>query len=173
MKFVFIHGYMSNPEADWYPKIREELEKLGHQVVIPPMPGHRRPNPKEWVQVVRETAERSLTSQSGESLTSPVVLVGHSLGTRAILSYLESNPNNVEKVLLISPPQGMWHNQPKISKELASKVTILHSKDDRIVAIDQGRKLAGLLGAKLIEVDGHRHFTKPEDAELVKSTLLD
>ncbi len=174
MKYVFIHGYTSNPNADWYPQIRTELEKLGHEVVIPAMPGHKHPPAGEWVEIVKHEVE------SSDEL---VVLVGHSLGTRAVIFYLEnSDVKNIEKVLLIAPPDfphrksdNMWQRQIDAKKlqRWKSKVTVLLSKNDRIVSPESARAVAKKIDAKLVEVDGHGHFTKPRDAEIVKSTLLD
>ncbi len=174
MKFVFIHGYMSKPEADWYPQIREELEKLGHEVIIPAMPGHKHPPAEEWIEIIKREVE---------SADQPVFLVGHSLGTRAVIFYLEkSNAKNIDGVLLIAPPDiphkksdNKWQRLIDVErvKRWKEKVTVLLSKDDDVVSPESARAVAEKIGAKKIEVDGHGHFTKPSDAEIVKSTLLD
>ena len=67
------------------------LDKLGVDYSIPNLPGHRKPKSKDWVEIIKKETTSS---------DKPVVLVGHSLGTRVILhskddSFLDYKENGV------------------------------------------------------------------------------
>jgi len=160
---------MSNPTADWYPAITQKLEALGHEVVIPAMPGHRHPEAEKWIEII----EREVASNK------EVVLVGHSLGTRAIVLFLNQSDANLKQVFLIAPPDieehpkrdNAWHTKVDFEKFKQSDITVLASKNDPIVKFEYSRNLARKLGAKFVETDSHGHFAKPSDAEIIFETI--
>ncbi len=92
-KIVFIHGYTSSHLADWYPNISKELNQLGIDYVIPDLPGGTNPHSDDWFAVLHEVIS---------NIDKPIVLVGHSLGTRAALLYLERFHPKTEKVFLVA-----------------------------------------------------------------------
>lgn len=92
-KIVFIHGYTASHIADWYPTISKELDKLEVDYIIPDLPGGIHPRVKEWLEVLH-----GVISQNDKHL----VLIGHSLGTRTALLYLEKYHPKIESVFLIA-----------------------------------------------------------------------
>lgn len=179
-RIIFIHGYTASSHADWYPAIKPELDKLGVDYSIPDLPGGENPHSANWVEIIRKEVESS---------TKPVVLVGHSLGTRAVLLYLDKYQKKVDTVILIAPLSNDIANaerrggeaypdffEYKIDsqkvKKLANKVVIVHSKDDSSLDYEKhGVSLAKELGVKLITFDGRDHFSDPENAPYVLEIL--
>ena len=92
-KILFVHGYTASSQTDWYPAIKPELDKLGVDYSIPDLPGGKNPHSAEWVEIIKKGVDLS---------SKPVVLVGHSLGTRAVLLYLDKYQKKADAVILIA-----------------------------------------------------------------------
>ncbi len=184
-RIVFVHGYTASSKVDWYPSISKELTKEGVDYSIPDLPGHNLPHADKWLKKIHE-----IISESNK----PLVLVGHSLGTRAVLLYLERYRPQIEKVFLISAfanrTENAYRNDGEtypdffdhkidleVIKTLVKKFIILHSKEDSndppISGIDyqQGVELGKELGAELITFKGKKHFSDPENAPYILDVL--
>ncbi len=81
MKRAFIiHGWDFNPNMNWYPWLKKELEKKGYGVVVPIMPHTSKPKIDDWVSHVKKVVGK---------LDDQTYFVGHSMGCQAIMRYLE------------------------------------------------------------------------------------
>ena len=69
---IVTHAINSDGESLWYPDLRAELTKRGHDVNVLELPNPDAPSPDPWL--------ATLTDAVGESAPSDTVLVGHSLG---------------------------------------------------------------------------------------------
>ena len=170
-KIIFVHGYTASSRENWYPNISRELDKLGVEYSIPDMPGGAHPHSKEWLQII----DREVNATS-----KPVILVGHSLGTRAILLYVDQFERAADSVILVAAFNNDWkHNGERKDehyadffeyavdtekiKKLANRFIVLHSKDDSSIDYQQGVEIAGELGAKLITLEDRDHMSEPEN----------
>jgi predicted alpha/beta hydrolase family esterase len=181
-RIIFIHGYTASHLADWYPDISVELDKLGIDYAIPDMPGGAYPHAEEWLDTLHNEVVKS---------TKPLVLVGHSLGTRTALLYLEKyQPKNVQAVFLIAAfanrlenaDEALRHGEtypdffvhkidiPKV-KKMAEKFIIMHSKDDSSIPYEQGVEISKELGAQLVTFEDRDHFSKSENASFILKEL--
>ncbi len=178
-KIIFVHGYTASHLGDWYPAISPKLDALDIDYVIPDMPGGELPHANEWVDMIHKEVSKT---------KKPIVLVGHSLGTRAILLYLEKYNSNVDSVFLIAAFANRTENakrnegeaypdffEHKIDigkiKPLVGEWTVIHSKDDSSIPYEQGVEIAKDLGAKLITYDGRDHFSDSSNAPIVFKEL--
>lgn len=172
---VFVHGYMAGPMSNWYPMITKALEDRGMKTFVPQLPGDMYPEHEEWLPIVKEQFEGIEPLET--------LFVGHSLGTRAQLLFLDEYRMKVGAVLMV----GAFSNDPKNAefrggnyanffeerlkieelKELAGSWTVLHSKDDDRIPFAQGRAIAKDLGAELVEVSGYLHFKAPQTGKKV------
>ena len=80
MKFFLIHGVCGNPEKNWFPWLKNELEKLGHEVIVPAFPTPEGQSLDSWMKVFDEYIDK---------VDSETIFIGHSLGAPFILSILE------------------------------------------------------------------------------------
>jgi predicted alpha/beta hydrolase family esterase len=80
-RIIIVHRWSGGPEDDWRPWLKEELQALGHEVIVPAMPDTETPVIEKWV--------RHLTKIVGKPDTD-TYFVGHSIGCQAILRYLET-----------------------------------------------------------------------------------
>ena len=179
-KIIFVHGYTASSQADWYPAIKPELDRLGVDYSIPDLPGGENPHSADWVEIIKKEVDLS---------SKPVVLVGHSLGTRAVLLYLDKYQRKVDTVILIAPLSNDIANaerrggedypdffEYKIDlqriKKLANKFVIAHSRDDSSLDYEKhGVSMAKELGVDLITFEGRDHFSDPENAQYVLDIL--
>ncbi len=177
---VFIHGYTASHLADWYPAISKELDKLGVDYAIPDLPGDTRPHASEWLETLHAVISH---------IDKPLVLVGHSLGTRTALLYLEKYQPKIEKVFLIAAFANKTENANRHDdgkayddffahtidiekiKPLVGKFIVMHSRDDSSIEYEQGAEIAKDLGAELLIYEGKDHFFLPENAPVVLEEL--
>lgn len=172
-KVILIHGYTSSPKKKKYQIISKELNHLGAEYSIPVMPGGERPRSEEWLKIIDEEVKNS---------AGPVILVGHSLGTRAVLLYLDKFNEKVDAVILIAAFNNDFENNGKINngifadffesaidiekvRKLSDKFIVAHSKDDEVIDYKQGVEMADNLKAELITYENAGHFTGEERAE--------
>lgn len=179
-KIIFVHGYTASSRADWYPAIRPELDKLGVDYSIPDLPGGEHPHSADWIGIIKQEVEKTDKS---------VVLVGHSLGTRAVLLYLDKYQKPVDTVILISPVSNEVSNGKRLGgkafpdfykykinlqqiNKLADKFVVMHSRDDDVLDYEEhGVSLARELGVDLITFEHSGHFCDPRNAPLILSVM--
>lgn len=179
-RIVFIHGYTSSHVTDWYPAVSIELNKHHIDFAIPVLPGDTLPHANEWLETLHTEISKS---------NKPLILVGHSLGTRAALLYLEKyKPKNVQLVILIAAFANMLENGQRNDgetypdffehvinieeiKKLAKKFIVIHSKDDSSIPFEQGAAIANDLNAKLIPYEDRDHFSNPKNAQFILQEL--
>lgn len=177
-KIIFVHGYTASSRADWYPNIARELTKLGVDYVVPDLPGGDHPHAADWLDVIHKTVSET---------KKPLVFVGHSLGTRTVLLYLEKYKPKAEAVFLIAAFANRLENARRYDgdgypdffdhkidieniKPLVKKFVVMHSKDDPL-DYEQGVEISNQLGAKLITYKDRSHFSDPKNAPLVLEVL--
>src|SRR3989344_1064272 len=80
-RVIIVHGWSGSPNDNWLPWLKTELEKLGHEVLVPEMPNADEPVIEAWVAKVSEVVDTP---------TNNTYFVGHSIGNQAILRYLET-----------------------------------------------------------------------------------
>jgi predicted alpha/beta hydrolase family esterase len=87
MKVVIFHGTGGNPNGNWFPWLKNELEKLGVEVYVPKMPTPDNQSIKSWCKATQEQVPFTFGKDT--------ILVGHSLGAvwvAEILSFDRSEP---------------------------------------------------------------------------------
>lgn len=162
MKIVLIHGYKATSNSNFFPWLKEELRKLGHDVFAPDLPNPETPDPEEWTKALVESVG---------PIDDETIVVGHSLGAAAALRFLEAAEaySTPKACVLISPPwmirsddlRGFFLSELDFDVLMwkASKFVIIHSKDDDKIPFDHAQKYADVLHATLIERDkGEGHF---------------
>lgn len=165
-RVFIIHGYKGSSDRGWKYWLARQLKDLGYEVYAPAMPDPFHPTKDEWVQAIAELVVEARPDD---------ILVGHSLGTIAILRYLESlEPKaHVGKTILVAsfgeafededgdamksfvetPMQ--WDKVRAASKDF----TIIHSDDDDVVPLSCGQSVARNLGVSLDVLKGFGHFS--------------
>ena len=169
-----IHGWGGYPEEGWFPWLKHELKQRQFSVEVPQLPKAATPNRDEWLAALKEIVGKP---------NRHTYLIGHSLGCYTILKYIESLQwfQRVGGVVLVAgfaslniPLLNNFYSAPLNWKKIrrrAGRIVALHSPKDRFVPWDKGEELRDKLGAKLLVLEGYRHFSGREGATKLPSAL--
>jgi leucyl-tRNA synthetase len=178
LKFVILHGYKSGPKYCWFPWLKRELEKRGHQVIVPQLPNPFLPNVANQVEFVMKNI----------IFDENTVLIGHSLGTVVGLRILERLKNPIKKFVLVSglmEPKFKDKERPEVSilvnwkfnfskiKKNAGEIVILEDQKDFLIDEQQGEKLQKNLGGNLIKFEAKKTHTCGTVEPTVLENILD
>jgi hypothetical protein len=183
VNIIIIHGAYGNPEENWFPYLKKELESLGHNVYIPKFPTPDDQSLDSWIKVFENYSSY---------LNDETILIGHSLGPAFILNVLEKSHTKIKVAFFISGFTGLLnHDIDKINhtftdknfnwnkiKNNCSKFYLINSDNDPYVPLIKGSNLAEKLDATFIVLQNAGHInsaagfdTFPLLLELVKKEL--
>lgn len=165
MNDVFIfHGTGGYPGENWFPWLKDRLEKLGCNVIIPHFPTPENQSLENWFKILKEYTKH---------YNKNTILIGHSLGGSFLLRALETYEPKIKDAFIVAAPIGIrpiknyesdrsflggfafdWE---KI-KSRCGKFFIFHSDSDPYVCLDNGKKLANELSANLLVIPNAGHF---------------
>lgn len=163
-EILIFHGTGGNPQENWFPWLKEELEKLGCQVFVPQFPDPRENHLlKAWLEVLKQY-QPQINKQS--------ILIGHSLGGLFLLRVLERLEKPVEAAFFVAAPIGVkpikyYESDEKFSgfqfdwkkiKRGANHFTVYHSDNDPYVSLGNGEELAKQLEVDLIFIPNSGHI---------------
>ncbi len=165
MNFFIIHGVYANPEANWFPWLKKELEKKGFEMIVPKFPTPLDQSLESWMRTIAKYEDR---------INEETVLVGHSLGAAFILSYLEKANKKITAACLIAPfhkPLGSPYDQLNTTfidkhfdwkkiKGNCGKFFIFASDNDRYIPFEITKELIEKLNAKFHLVANGGHLNK-------------
>ncbi len=181
-KVILVHRWDGNPDADWYPWLKEELEKRNIQVYIPIMPDPSKPKMEKWV---------SFLNKEIKDVDEQTFFVGHSIGCQAIMRYIESLPDKtkiggalfVAGFFLLNKLEteeekiiaGPWLERPinadKVKKRIKQRRAIF-SDNDPFVPLKNVKLFEEKVGAKTIVEKKQGHFND-STAPIVLKILLE
>lgn len=176
MKRAFlVHGWQGKPLQGFRPWLKQELERNGFAVEIPEMPNTDHPKMNEWI------------SHLAKRVGAPdedCYFLGHSLGSIAILRYLENLEHN-QKIGGAAMVAGFTDDlgidelsdffQTPIEwdkiRSHCNKFVAINSDNDPYVNIEYGHIFEKELDAKLIMEEGKGHFSSAEGTLQLPSAL--
>ncbi len=168
MKRVFIvHRWSGEPETDWYPWVKTQLEERGYEVTAPSMRGQDEPEIGAWV--------GHLADVVGE-VDSDTYFIGHSIGCQTIMRFLESQDQVVGGAVFVAgwfklenledketeAVAKPWMETPidlKKLKKVLPTSTLIISDNDPYGAFELNKKKFGQLGSKIITLSDAGHIT--------------
>ncbi len=161
-----IHGAFGNPEENWFPWLKKELGKLGHEIFIPKFPTPDNQTLENWEKVFQEY-KKYLDENS--------IVIGHSLGVVFLLRVLERESKPIKAAFFVSGFTDLLNNptfdeinQTFIEKNFnwlkiknnCNKFYVFHSDNDPYVPLSQAKKLSKKLDTNLNLVKNAGHFNK-------------
>lgn len=165
MNFFIIHGVYANPDANWFPWLKNELEKKGFEVIVPKFPTPLDQSLESWLRVFSDYKNK---------ISEETIMIGHSLGASFILSYLEKTNKKIKAAFLVagffkllnSPYDEI--NKSFIDKEFdwnkiknnCEKFIVIGSDNDEYISPGMSKELAKNVNAELIIVHNGGHLNK-------------
>ena len=163
MKIFLFHCWGGESRSCWSGYIIDEFTKKRVEVVSPDFPNSGKPWLPDWLKVVREKVPSFHSKDEW-------VLVGHSLGCPTILRLLESfGPKEKVKAVILVASFAKDLFIPEIQnfvfkdfdwakiKAGSKKFIVINSNNDPYIELNEGERIANLLGAEFIveEKGGH------------------
>jgi uncharacterized protein len=176
-----IHGWDATPDSDWYPWLKQELERKGFDVQVPAMPDTEAPEINKWldrlIKVMGQPDEKTF-------------FIGHSIGCQTILRYLSSLFDvHVGGVICVAPWFSLqdladdeewtvakpWLETPlnyHKARHATTKLTAIFSDNDPFVPLEANRKIfRDKLGAQVIVQHNKGHFRAEDDVREIPLIL--
>jgi len=180
MNFFIIHGVYGNPEENWFPWLKKELESQGYEVIVPKFPTPLDQSLESWLRVFLHYEEK---------INEETVLIGHSLGAPFILNYLEKTNKKIKAAILVAAfhkPLGIQYdeiNKTFVDKQFnwekikanCNKFFIFNSDNDPWIPLETAQELAKNLNAEMNVVHDGGHLNKKagyEDFPILLETII-
>ncbi|MBI4406684.1 serine hydrolase family protein [Candidatus Micrarchaeota archaeon] len=166
MKIFIIHCTGGSPKSNWFPWLKSELEKLGHEVFVPTFPTPEGQSLSNWMDVF-EVYTNKVDKNS--------ILVGHSIGPAFLLNVLEKANVTVKACFFVSGfigslglPQYDGINYTFTEKNFnwdkirsnCKKFYIFHGDNDPLVPLSKANELAEKLNAELVVIKNGGHLNQ-------------
>ena len=162
MKAIIFHGWGASSKDNWFPWLKSELEKKGHEVYCPDLPNTQSPIQKEWLNVALNLTEYDENT----------ILIGHSLGTVLIMRILEKINKKIKAAFLVSsfdedlgiPEINNFFDQPfDYEKIKSNKLYMLSSDNDPYIPLPIAERLSKNLNCKLTVFKAMEHLSQGTD----------
>lgn len=181
-KVVLVHGWGGSPEKDWFPWLREELEKRKFEVIVPEMPDTMHPKIEAWVEKLKDSVKE---------VDEETYLIGHSIGCQTIMRFLERLDKKVGGVIFVAGwfnlTDETWDDEG-FAKEIADpwldtkidfnkiknnsrKFTAILSDNDPYVPVSDSAIFKEKLGAEIIILKNQGHITEEDGIKGVPIVL--
>ncbi|MEK6983508.1 MAG: alpha/beta fold hydrolase [Nanoarchaeota archaeon] len=163
--FIIIHGVYSNPNSNWFPWLKKELESRGFEVLAPAFSTPLNQNLGSWLRTI---------SKYEDKINERTVVIGHSLGAAFILDYLEKTSKKIKAAFLVagffqllnSPYDSI--NKSFVDKKFdweeikrnCGKFFVFGSDNDEYISLDITKELAKNLNAELKIIHNGWHLNK-------------
>ncbi|UCD03689.1 MAG: serine hydrolase family protein [Candidatus Woesearchaeota archaeon] len=167
MRTVFIiHGAYGNPGENWFPWLKEKLEKLGCNVYVPKFPTPEGQTLENWMKVFKDYKKY---------LNEDTIVVGHSLGPVFLLRVIEKLDKPIKAAFFVASvarqlgiPRFDKINKTFLDKgfdwdkikQNCKRFYVYNSDNDPYVPLVLGKELAEKLDADLIVIKGAGHFNE-------------
>ena len=180
MNFIIIHGVYSNPEENWFPWLKKQLEGMSYEVIVPKFPTPLDQSLESWTRAF---------SQYESKINEETVLIGHSLGAAFILNYLEKTSKKIKAAILVSGFHKLLGSQyDEINKTFVDKqfnwdkiksscgrFFIFAGDNDEYISLEVSNELAKNLNAEMNIVHDGGHLNKKagyDDFSLLLETII-
>ncbi len=163
---IIIHGTGSNPNANWFPWLKKELENMGCRVFVPQFPTPENQSLDNWTDVFKDYENH---------LNKDTIIIGHSLGPSFLLSVLEKRNHPVRAAFFVAGFTGLLNNpdfdtlnETFVTREFdwkkirnsSEKFYVINSDNDPYVPLEKGEQLAENLSSELIVMENAGHINK-------------
>lgn len=173
MKIVLVHGNGGGTgEDNWFPEVKRELEKLGHQALSPTFPDNQVAHENIWLPYLKDELKADENT----------ILIGHSSGGVAALRYAEQHKilgsvivsaNYTDLGDATEKASGYYAHPWDWEKIKANQKWILQfaSTDDPYIPIAEARFIHERVGSEYFEFTDRGHFMMPSFPQLIQKLV--
>jgi predicted alpha/beta hydrolase family esterase/uncharacterized LabA/DUF88 family protein len=179
-RVVIVHRWSGGPDDDWRPWLKDELEKRGHEVLIPEMPDTEVPVIEKWV--------NHLSSVVGKP-DSDTYFIGHSIGCQTILRYLETVDTPVGGAVFVAGWFDLKNLEDKETEDIARpwvetpinikkvksvlpKSSLIISDNDPYGAFEENKQRFGEIVTRVMVLPNADHITDLKYPEILSETIM-
>lgn len=182
---IIVHGWEGSPEEPMHNWLKKEIEKKGYNVSVPKMPNPSAPKIKAWVGHLKKFTKL---------IDEDAYLIGHSVGSQAVLRYVQTLKTNkkIKGIILIAPWMHLdattieeegeevrkiakpWMETPinwKKVKSHCKNFVCIFSNNDPYVPLSDRRIFKNKLKAKVITLKNRGHFTESDNIKKLPEVL--
>ncbi len=167
---IIIHGCPSNTEKamnpetrtydkHWIPWTKQKLVELGIPTATPLMPDPWEPS-----------YEKFKNEFEKQNVNENTILIGHSCGTTFLLRWLGESKKKVAKLILVAPwviadkddafrKEFYEHHIDLDIKDRVGEIIYFTADDEDLVGIESLKIIHEVLGGKIVDLQGHGHYT--------------
>ncbi|MBI2130476.1 serine hydrolase family protein [Candidatus Woesearchaeota archaeon] len=163
--FFIIHGIYGHPEENWFPWLKKELEKSGHEVIVPRLPTPMGQSLESWMKAIKQYEGK---------INEKTIMIGHSLGSAFILNYLEQADKEIKAAFLVAGYHKVLENEFKelndsfVNKkfdwgriiENCGNFFVVASDNDPYIPLEINRELNMLVDGELHVIKNGGHLNK-------------
>jgi predicted alpha/beta hydrolase family esterase len=177
---IDIPGYNHNSNSIWHPEFRQLIEASDNEVITLDLPGDKYPIFTEWYPIIEQAVRKTQY---------PVTLVGHSLGTRAVLLFLEQTELSVDSIVLIGPFDNNTDNAKfrdgnyanffehmidinQVKSKMKGEIKVIGSEDDANIPYIQAQNISRDLEGELITIPNSGHFLEAKWAKILSEIVV-
>ncbi|MBI4067134.1 alpha/beta hydrolase [Candidatus Gottesmanbacteria bacterium] len=179
-----IHGSYGNPEENWFPWLKGELEKLGHRVLVPQFPIPKEQDASYGGHVLGDWF--GTFDQYRKFVDEDTMFVSHSRGGVFLFQLFPSFKVSIRATFLVAPWM-VYHWYAKGSKKIdsfhekpfdwekikkASRYFEIYQSTNDDTPVSEGEEIARKLGGNITIVENAGHFNVAYDKKYKKFDLL-
>lgn len=176
-RVIIVHGYAGNPDKNWFPWLKAEVEKRNIEVVVPAMPGADAPEFNDWL---------SYLVLCVGPVDEETYFVGHSLGCPTILRLVERLPEGQKAggaVLVAGFAEPIhftelngftaqaWDDE-KIKRSIG-EIILVNSDNDEHVPLVMGERMRDRFDAKLVVLRAAGHINEESGYTTAPEVLVE
>lgn len=162
MNYIILHGSFGSKDGNWFPWLKEQLEKEGKNVECPQMPvGVGNQNFENWSKVMDDL-----------TINENTIIIAHSIAPIFVCKYLIANKVKVKKLIFVcgfnnylgidkdfdSVNEPMFIDNYDAVKDYCSDIVCYYSDNDPYVKYDVEKSFADKLTDKQIIIKNGGHI---------------
>ena len=174
-KYIIIHGSFGSKDGNWFPWLKNKLEKYNKDVIVPQMPvGVGNQNFENWSKVLNEL-----------NINENTTIIAHSIAPIFVCKYLITNKIKVKKLVFVcgfnnylgidsefdAVNEPMFIDNFEDVKEYCNDIICYYSDNDPYVKYDVEKDFADRIATKSICISGGGHLNSESNYSEFKELL--
>lgn len=164
--YLLLHGSFGNPFVNWFPYLRNEIEKRNKEVYTPDFPtGVGYQNYENWSKLLNSYVAANIINEN-------TVIFAHSIAPIFICHFLVENKIKVKRLVLVcgfnnylgideeydAVNKSMYFNNLSATKNYCDDIICLYSDNDPYVKYEVEKSFADILTKNQIVISNGGHL---------------